>query len=181
MPDVWILHKVTTAAAAWNCRFCSSTLTAPTDRTFATKSNTQNKVTWARQHVWLTRTLLYVGICPIPMRTEMGPKFCLCSILMRMESAKFCWMSDPNRVRKWLVGSNVRFQIRTFVHDCWVSSSTILQIPRTHILFSLASSSADISVQSLRSSDGHPLSILTLDTSYSANLFNLFREEYSAL
>jgi len=60
-----------------------------------------------------------------------------------------------------------------------LSSSTILQIPRTHILFLF--SSADISVQSLRSSDGHPLSILTLDTSYSANLFNLFREECSAL
>ena len=62
-----------------------------------------------------------------------------------------------------------------------LSSSTILQIPRTHILFSLASSSADISVQSLRSSDGHPLSILTFDTGYSAKLFNLLREQCDAL
>ena len=29
-PDVWILHKVTAAAAPQNCRICSSTLTAPT-------------------------------------------------------------------------------------------------------------------------------------------------------
>jgi hypothetical protein len=64
------------------------------------------------------RTLLYAEQCPILMRTEMGSKFCPCSILMRTESAKFRWMSDPNRVWKWLVGSNVRSQIRTFVHGC---------------------------------------------------------------
>jgi len=51
------------------------------------------------------------------MRTEMNPKIDACTILMRTESAKFRRMSDPNRVQKWLVGSDVQSQIRTFVHD----------------------------------------------------------------
>jgi len=80
-----------------------------------------------RSHVGLgwvcwtwSRTLLYAEICPIPMQTEMGPKFGPCLILMQTESPNFGQMFDSNRVQKWLVSSNVWFQIRTFVLDCWV-------------------------------------------------------------
>ena len=62
-----------------------------------------------------------------------------------------------------------------------LSSSTILQIPRTHILILLASSSETISVQSWRSADDHPLSVLTLDADYSAKLLRLLRGHCDAL
>ncbi|KAF8803503.1 hypothetical protein BYT27DRAFT_7259964 [Phlegmacium glaucopus] len=55
-----------------------------------------------------------------------------------------------------------------------LSSSTILQIPRTHILFSLASSASNITSQELKTADGHPFSLITLDT-YSVSVFDAFR------
>ena len=48
----------------------------------------------------------------------MSPKLDACTILMRMEGVNFRRMSDTNRVQKWLVGSDVRSQIRTFAQDC---------------------------------------------------------------
>lgn len=65
-----------------------------------------------------------------------------------------------------------------------LSSSTILQIPRTHILLSLASSAPGITSQELETADGHPFSLTTLDT-YSLSAFKAFRlrsnELYEAL
>ena len=55
-----------------------------------------------------------------------------------------------------------------------LSSSTILQIPRTHILLSLASSAPNITSQELKTADGHPFSLITLDA-YSVSAFEAFR------
>ena len=61
-----------------------------------------------------------------------------------------------------------------------LSSSTILQIPRTHVLFSLASSAPNITSQKLKTTDGHPFSLITLDT-YSVSVFESFRQRSSGL
>jgi hypothetical protein len=61
-----------------------------------------------------------------------------------------------------------------------LSSSTILQVPRTHVLFSLASSAPKISSQKLKTTDGHPFSLVTLDT-YSATVFEALHQHSDAL
>jgi len=61
-----------------------------------------------------------------------------------------------------------------------LSSSTILQIPRTHILFSLASSAPDITSQELKTMNGHPFSLLTLDK-YSVSALEAFCQRSNEL
>jgi len=55
-----------------------------------------------------------------------------------------------------------------------LSSSTLLQIPRSHLLFSLDSYTKNITWQSISTSDGHPITLLTLCPS-STILFHQFR------
>ena len=55
-----------------------------------------------------------------------------------------------------------------------LSSSMILQIPRTHILLLLASSAPNITSQELKTANGHPFSLITLDA-YSVSAFEAFR------
>jgi hypothetical protein len=61
-----------------------------------------------------------------------------------------------------------------------LSSSTILQVPRTHVLFSLASSAPKIASQELKTTDGHPFSLITLDP-YSTTIFEAFRQRSNEL
>ncbi len=61
-----------------------------------------------------------------------------------------------------------------------LATSTILQVPRTHVLFSLASSAPNITSQELKTADGHPLSLITLD-SYSVAIFEDFRQRSDEL
>ncbi len=61
-----------------------------------------------------------------------------------------------------------------------LSSSTILQVPRTHVLFSLASSAPKISSQMLKTTGGHPFSLVTLDT-YTATIFEALHQHSDAL
>jgi len=59
--------------------------------------------------------LIYSDICPICMRTEMGPKIGLCPIPLQMESMKFGRRSNPFWVHKWPVGSEVQSHMCMFV------------------------------------------------------------------
>ena len=61
-----------------------------------------------------------------------------------------------------------------------LSSSTILQVPRTHILFSLTSSVPNITSQELKTADGHPFSLITLDP-FSVSAFEAFRQRSNEL
>ena len=61
-----------------------------------------------------------------------------------------------------------------------LSSSSLIQIPRSHILFSLTSASKDIIVQQMNSPAGHPLSLVTL-CSYSTSILLQFRQCQAAL
>jgi len=59
-------------------------------------------------------------------------------------------------------------------------SSTILQVPCTHILFSLASSAPNITSQELKTADGHPFSLITLDP-FSVSAYEAFRQRSNEL
>ena len=61
-----------------------------------------------------------------------------------------------------------------------LSSSTILQVPHTHILFSLRSSAPKITSQALRTADGHPFSLITL-APFSVSAFEAFRQHTDEL
>ena len=61
-----------------------------------------------------------------------------------------------------------------------LSSSSIIQIPRSHILLSLASATRTITFQQLESPNGHPLTLATL-CPYSSSIFLQFLKCQDAL
>ena len=61
-----------------------------------------------------------------------------------------------------------------------LSSSSLIQIPRSHILLSLTSAMRAITFQQLNSSNGHPMTLVTL-CSYSSAILLQFRQCQDAL